>query len=217
MATAPNVIATAASGGELDVQKRKDIAKARRAVASQGKGGLRIRSGAKRTEQMAPSKGRGFGLTPRSLNYDRLPKPDAACECGSGEAYGRCCAVYHGAGSVTASPETLVRARFTAFRYRLPDFLMQTTDPQGSEWDSDPAAWKRSLLGFCDDFEFQKLHVLETTMAAGDKAQVKFKVDFCQKGTLNLMTLCETSTFKQEPTTGRWLYVRGDVSYEAQG
>lgn len=45
--------------------------------------------------------------------------------------------------------------------------------------------------------------------------QVDFRVDFVQKGTLNLMVLKETSTFRKD-AEGRWLYAKGDVEYEAQ-
>jgi len=215
-AVMPLMMATS-SGEDLDLQKRKDIAKARRAVASQGKGGMKKRAGAKRSEQKVPSQGKGFAAVAQGkLNFDRRPKPEVACACGSGRAYAECCAVYHGVGSVTTDPETLVRARYSAYRYRLPDFLMQTTDPQSPEWDADHAAWKRGLLGFCDDFEFQTLHVEETTMVGEEEAQVAFRADFCQKGTLNLMTLCETSSFVRHPTTGAWLYANGQVTYDAQ-
>ena len=77
-----------------------------------------------------------------------------------------------------------------------------------------------------DDFTFQKLEVLEERMGAGqitsedgseaaELAQVDFRVDFVQKGTLNLMVLRETSTFRKD-AEGRWLYAKGDVEYEAQ-
>ena len=35
--------------------------------------------------------------------------------------------------------------------YRLPDFLMATTDPEGPAWDPDAAGWKKALLGYCDE------------------------------------------------------------------
>ena len=56
---------------EGDLDKRKQVAKARRAVASEGKGGLRMRKGAKRSEQKAASSGKGFGKFMPGLNFDR--------------------------------------------------------------------------------------------------------------------------------------------------
>ena len=82
--------------------------------------------------------------------------------------------------------------------------------------------------GFCDDFEFQRLEVVGAREGTGEirdeesaaasaarLAQVDFRVDFVQKGTLNLMVLCETSTFRQD-AEGRWLYAQGEVEYDAQ-
>ena len=83
-----------------------------------------------------------------------------------------------------------------------------------------------AVLRSQDDFHFQKLEVVEAREGAGkisgaegasaaELAQVDFRVDFVQKGTVNLMTLCETSTFRRGEE-GRWLYAQGEVEYEAQ-
>ena len=42
-----------------------------------------------------------------------------------------------------------------------------------------------------------------------------FTADFCQKGSLNLLVLKETSSFRKD-TEGRWLYAQGEVDYDAQ-
>ncbi len=141
---------------------RKQVAKARRAAISEGTGGMmprKNRAKGKRSERKAPPSGKGFGQKQEAarggLNFDRRPSPSAACLCGSGVSYGDCtCRALHD-GAAAATPSDLVRARFTAFAYRLPAFLMRTTDPEGEEYQEDASGWTRSLLGFCDDFEFQ--------------------------------------------------------------
>jgi len=211
---------------DLPDDKRKQVAKARRAAKQEGLGGFAPRSGAKRSERKAPSAGRGFAKQSGGLNYDRRPAANAECACGSGDTYAKCCAPLHD-GEDAATPSDLVRARYAAYQYRLPDFLMRTTDPKGDEYEEDTAAWKRSLLGFTDGFEFQKLEVGETVEGDGSVkqqsaqqvegahlAQVDFRVNFVQKGSLNLMVLCEKSTFRK--VDGKWLYAQGEVSYEAQ-
>ena len=50
-----------------------------------------------------------------------------------------------------------------------------------------------------------------TVAEAAELAMVDFKVDFVQKGTINLMVLNEKSTFRK--VDGTWLYAKGDVSY----
>ena len=196
---------------------RKVTAKAKRLIAIEGTGGVRPRKGAKHSEQKVASSGLGFGAKRSTLNFDRRPKTIGTdCLCGSGKAYGDCCAIAHERGG-TESTEALVRARFSAYAYRLPEFLMQTTDPQGPEFVADTGAWTRSLLGFCDDFEMQSLEIGEVEQVAGDAllGHVAFRANMVKKGTLNLMTLCVRSKFRRGGD-GNWLYVDGVVNYEAQ-
>jgi len=201
---------------KIENDKRAQLAKARRAIASNGKGGVRMRKGAKKSEQKAAVSGRGFGTSESTLNFDRRPKLGKLCGCGLSKPYGECCAPIHQSGKCEDT-EMLVRSRFTAFKYRLPDFLMATTDPEGAEYDADTTKWKKGVLGFCDDFDFQSLEVGEVEQVADDAtlARAAFRVNFVQKGTLNLMVLCEQSTFRK--VDGNWLYADGQVNYEAQG
>ena len=130
---------------------RGQIAKARRAVLSDGGGGFttRVSKKKKKSEQKAPPSGKGFSKTVRGLNFDRVPNHDAECACGdNGRSYGDCCAPFHEGKFFPKTPAELTQARYTAFAYRLPDYLMETTDPEGEEWNKDAAGWKKGLLGF---------------------------------------------------------------------
>jgi len=186
----------------------------------QGKGGIRPSRGLsgfaakpKRTEQKNTSKGKGFGADD-GLLYNRKPSASAACPCGSSKAYGECCSSIHEGTAHAQDPSELVRARYSAYATRDPDFLMSTTDPDGPEWATDSGEWKRSLLGFCDDFEFQQLDVGDAAVEA-ESGTVSFRAHIAQKGTVNLLVLCEKSRFRKD-ASGRWLYTDGDVTYEAQ-
>uniref|UniRef100_A0A7S3BIJ8 YchJ-like middle NTF2-like domain-containing protein n=1 Tax=Haptolina ericina TaxID=156174 RepID=A0A7S3BIJ8_9EUKA len=128
--------------------------------------------------------------------------------------YSACCQPCHEALRVDSSPSALVRARYTAFCYRLPDFLMSTTDPEGSEWQPDGAAWKKSMLGFMDNLDFQKLRVVDEQLgSAPDEASVHFRATFVQKGSINIVDAVERSQFVRRD--GHWLYASGVVEYEA--
>ena len=76
-------------------KKRKQIAKARHAVQSQGKGGMKVSRGKTRSEQKKVKVGKGFGKATGGLNYDRRPAADVACACGAGKPYGQCCSPLH--------------------------------------------------------------------------------------------------------------------------
>ena len=133
-----------------DSDIRKTMAKARRAAQQEGKGGFTPRAKGKRSEQKKPSSKKGFGAKlAAEQKFNRLPQLDAECACGIGSTYGDCfCRALHD-GADAASPSELVRARYTAYKYRLPDYIMRTTDPDGSEYNSDAGAWKKDLLKFC--------------------------------------------------------------------
>ena len=50
------------------------------------------------------------------------------CPCGSGQPYHECCEPLH-RGQAAASPEALMRSRFTAFVLHLPDYLKAIWHP----------------------------------------------------------------------------------------
>ena len=198
---------------------KQQQAKARRVIATEGKGGVRPSRGlagfaakGKRTEQKKAKAAKGFGKQ-AGLLYDRRPPSDAPCACNTGETYSECCEPLHDGTQHAATPEALVRARYCAYRYRVPDFLIDTTDPEGEEFEEDRSGWRKTLLQFCDDFEFQGLRVEEAVV--DQDAKVSFQADFTQKGTPNLTTLKELSTFRKTED-GIWLYAKGEVDYEAQ-
>jgi SEC-C motif-containing protein len=201
---------------------RKQQAKARRLISKEGVGGVRpstrglggFAKKAKRTEPKKKAAGKGFGKT-ADLLYDRR-KPNSPCPCGSGLVYSECCGLLHDGKEQAKTPEALVRARYSAYTCRVPDYLMTTTDPEGEDYNADTAGWRKTLLTFCDDFEFQGLEVLSDGIEMGTgEAKVPFKAKFCQKGTVQLTVLNELSTFRQTED-GQWLYTKGEVSYEAQ-
>ena len=195
----------------MEDQRRVDLAMARR-ITPRNKRGT-----AKRTERKGAAAGKGFAAVGTGLRYDRRPKADADCACGSGKAYGECCSAAHEALKASDAAE-LVRARYSAYCYRLPDFLIETTDPQGEEWRTDVKAWKKELLQFSDEIDFQSFAAEEAAEAAANAqgeacVSVPFRATFLKKGTINIMDLCETSTLVQRDAS--WLYARGEVSYDS--
>ncbi|KAL3930693.1 MAG: hypothetical protein SGPRY_001428 [Prymnesium sp.] len=156
--------------------KKREIAYAKRLVARAPRGrGFR-------SERKNAKLGKGFANKGTGLNFDRRPKAKATCACGSGLSYGECCSVYHEALACDApEPSALVRARYTAFCYRLPDFLIATTDPEGEEFMEEVSSWKKQLLKLCDEMDFQGLQLInsETT---GSPPTVEFRASFVPKG-----------------------------------
>lgn len=166
----------------------------------------------RKTEQKAAGSGRGFGATTLVTRFDRRPAAGADCACGADQPYESCCAPCHAEGSAE-DPVALVRARYTAYAYRLPDFLISTTSASHEEWQADRTEWKRQLLNFCDSFAFEGLELGEHTTEADGSEKVSFRATIVEKGAIKMLDLLETSTFVREDD--RWMYSHGEVSYEA--
>ena len=86
----------------------------------------------RKTEQKSAPSGKGFGAT-QTARFDRLPAKGAACACGASQSYEECCKPCHEAVRAE-DPLELIRARYAAYAYRLPDFLIDTTSPEHEEW-----------------------------------------------------------------------------------
>ena len=132
--------------------------------------------------------------------------PNALCACHSGVKYKRCCRPFH-RGRTIERPEVLVRARYAAFAYGLPAFVMETTDPTGPSTEPDAASWERSILEFARQTEFTGLDIDEVTEADGE-GSVTFRATLRQGG--RDVSFTEQSRFVREG--GRWLYHSGEVS-----
>ncbi|RQP12695.1 MAG: hypothetical protein EAS51_02035 [Microbacteriaceae bacterium] len=124
---------------------------------------------------------------------------DAACPCGSGRAYGRCCGPIH-AGAPAPTAEALMRSRFSAFALGDAAYLTRSwhpsTRPGELELDAD-VVWRR-------------LQIVDTVAGGPDDADgvVEFRASYRSPDGAGL--LHERSRFAR--VDGRWTYLDGDVS-----
>ncbi|MCH8499676.1 MAG: YchJ family protein [Marinobacter sp.] len=118
---------------------------------------------------------------------------DLNCPCGSGDAYDSCCGPIH-QGRAAATPEALMRSRYTAFVLALPDYLLATwhprTRPATLSLDGSPA--------------WASLQVLSAGQR-GDEGQVHFRALY--PAAEGWGSLEEASEFVREG--GRWYYLHG--------
>ena len=144
---------------------------------------------AKASQKPGGKLGKGRDSSSKSVPT-RQPKDwDVSCGCGSGEKYSKCCGRFHlqhqqrGSRSskpeIVATPEELVRSRFTAYKYRLPEYLVSTSWKFALEVNGGGVAGrvfekskvnelKRSvkeeqaeLLKFIDSYDFEDLEIVE--------------------------------------------------------
>lgn len=120
----------------------------------------------------------------------RTPAP-GECPCGSGRPYEDCCRPLHLGRRAAATPEELMRSRYSAFAVGDGDYLLQTWDPTTRPAD----------LRLDGDRSWAGLEVLR---AEGD--QVEYRATSVVAG--RRQVLHEISSFRQ--VLGRWVYVEGD-------
>ncbi|MVO90780.1 hypothetical protein GPA10_40100 [Streptomyces sp. p1417] len=136
---------------------------------------------------------------PRQPHRPRRPAPKpAACPCGTPARYEACCAPLHRGEATAATPEQLMRSRFTAFARRDEAYLLRTWHPRTRppRVEFDPA------------MRWTGLDIEETTdgTAFHTIGTVTFRARYTDGGRPD--ALHERSRF--ERVDGAWVYVDGD-------
>lgn len=130
------------------------------------------------------------------------PRP---CRCHSRRLEKRCCGPLH-AGKPAPTPEALVRSRYAAYAKGLVDYVVETTDPEGPQWDADVPGWLERIATFGVSTRFVGLVILDAPPPTGDEAFVTFRAVLTQGGRDASFT--ERSRFTH--VGGRWRYHSGE-------
>jgi SEC-C motif-containing protein len=123
------------------------------------------------------------------------------CPCGLGREFEDCCGPILD-GTPAATPEALMRSRYSAFVLGRIEHINRTHAPEIRE-DFNLAEAERTVA----EVEWQGLSVLHAS-ENGDKGKVEFSVCFRRDG--EDLTQHEVSSFRR--VDGQWLYEGGDVS-----
>lgn len=123
---------------------------------------------------------RGFGgflsnnSSSASNSRDSLPDPVELCACGSEKQYVKCCRRFHSAQASPQGAEELLRSRYSAYAYRLPSYIMNTTHPSMAELDR--RKWKREILDFCLEYRFVGgVDVIQLRMTGPSSTRILFR------------------------------------------
>lgn len=117
------------------------------------------------------------------------------CPCGSGQPYHECCEPLH-RGQAAASPEALMRSRFTAFVLWLPDYLKATWHPSARPGE----------LSLESSPEWTTLEI-KSSHQSGDNGSVHFRAIHRMASEWGFLE--ENSAFVREQ--GCWYYLSGDT------
>ncbi|RUO33353.1 YchJ family protein [Aliidiomarina soli] len=122
-----------------------------------------------------------------------------ACYCGSEHSYAECCQPVH-QGQPAATPELLMRSRYSAFAIGDDAYLQRSWHP----------STRPSAIQSADNTQWLKLEILSAPKPAGNSGTVHFRA-FCKEADGSLAMLEEVSRFSL--VNGQWLYLDGDTDY----
>lgn len=121
------------------------------------------------------------------------------CYCGSGIEFSACCQPYIEEKILPATPEALMRSRYSAFCCKNISYLKTTTDPQvRMQFDADAAT------DWANNATFQKLEILATRIEK-NKGFVEFKAYYLMADEQKVHH--EHSVFRRH--LGRWYFNKG--------
>lgn len=123
------------------------------------------------------------------------------CPCGTGKHYDNCCGAFIEKQNLPATPEELMRSRYTAYSQANIDYIVATmTSPASDDFDKEEARqWATKIA-------WLKLEVLKSGQD-GDKGMVEFRAHYAANGKQHAMH--EISEFHL--VDGQWFYVDGDL------
>jgi len=129
-----------------------------------------------------------------------MNESDKRCYCGSAKTYAKCCQPYHLHDAYPATPEALMRSRYSAYSLAKIDYIQETMTGKAS-LGFDPVSatdWATRLVWI-------GLQVVDSKMLAADQGQVEFVAQFVDGK--QLQEIHELSDFSLQE--GRWYYVDG--------
>lgn len=166
----------------------------------------------------------------------------APCPCGSNNSYSKCCGLLHRDTTAykQATAEQVVRARYSAFAQKQPEFLILTTHPLNKDFNTDLKKWKESIrMNMYDNFELSKCIIVEeiyldhdneenkndnkteknneskaindNSINSNQQAQVKFVAQLILKQSGEVTAFMETALMERAQTHGGWLYLNGTI------
>ncbi|MFJ6213269.1 YchJ family protein [Streptomyces sp. NPDC092296] len=139
-------------------------------------------------------------MSRRTPRPQPTPATPAACPCGLPAAYDDCCGRLHRGEVRAATPEQLMRSRYSAFAVRDEGYLLRSWHPT-----TRPPA-----LGLDPALRWLRLEVLDCTGGGPfhHEGTVDFRAHYREHGRAG--ALREHSRFVRHE--GGWLYVDGDTS-----
>jgi len=135
-------------------------------------------------------------------NHIPREREQSLCPCKSRKTYASCCLPFHQGKAKPETAEQLMRSRYSAYFFRLVDYLVETTHP-----DTREPGLRRSLEKVIHQANWSYLTILG--VAQGGKDDKRGKVEFVADYYVDAepYELHEISRFKR--FKGAWKYLDG--------
>ena len=130
------------------------------------------------------------------------PRQQSLCPCKSRETYAACCEPFHLGRAKPETAEQLMRSRYSAYFFRLVDYLVATTHPDTREPDL-----KNRLEETIHETNWRFLTILGSSKGGPEDkvGKVEFAAEYFEDG--QPRELHERSRFKRYK--GAWKYLDG--------
>lgn len=130
------------------------------------------------------------------------PREISLCPCKSRETYAACCQPFHLGRAKPATAEQLMRSRYSAYFFRLVDYLVATTHP-----DTRARDLKIRIEETIHEVNWRFLTILRSSKGGPDDkvGKVEFIAEYFEDG--QARELHEHSRFKRYQ--GAWKYLDG--------
>mmetsp|Transcript_13970 Transcript_13970/g.20459 ORF Transcript_13970/g.20459 Transcript_13970/m.20459 type:complete len:235 (-) Transcript_13970:767-1471(-) len=185
--------------------------------------------------------GKGFGAAPAAPDLQevvakfptRVPEQAQQCECPCawtpGKLYKDCCEPFHLKEKEPESPVEVLRSRYSAFAWRMPLYILETTHPECRDYRKDKVAWIKDLNrdGMFDSYDFCKLEASpqEFSEINPNEGFIRFKVTLRANESSGShiegqeIVIQEKSRFLNVGGDGKvcWKYAGGEVTSEVAG
>mmetsp|Transcript_12342 Transcript_12342/g.13952 ORF Transcript_12342/g.13952 Transcript_12342/m.13952 type:complete len:345 (-) Transcript_12342:9-1043(-) len=169
----------------------------------------------------------GIGVVNVDIDADTDVDVDVVDADADVNVYSSCCGKLHQDLNIfrSATAEQIVRARYSAYAKKQPEFLIKSTHPNHKDFDNDLRRWKETIkTNMYDNFDMPKCVIVkenydnnyETVETIKKTATVQFIAEMSYRETGETISFMETSIFQKATKNGPWLYLSGTIE-EAPG
>jgi SEC-C motif-containing protein len=124
---------------------------------------------------------------------------------------------WHERGEAPVDPIVLIKTRYSAFAYCLPEYIRATTSESGPEFDPRTEEWDAKLVDFCKTYSFRKLSgdvlgvsIEECRFWSPLRSNVLFKARMMSDDN-KLIEFWERAVLTRESEDQGWKYHKGNL------